>query len=165
MATPSAHAAVEAVSLYTPAVVRLLSPSAVVAPHTSRVRLHAVLVLIVLAVLGAARPAVAQAVRSFTARFTTNVTGDIRLLGNTLMYCPKPGVNGCTGNNNSFSMVHFKDTPDATVLNRSTADLALPAGATVVWAGLYWGGRSGSVNVPANRNQMKFRTPLTPAGT
>jgi uncharacterized repeat protein (TIGR01451 family) len=120
---------------------------------------------VVLAVLGMAPFAAAQVVRPFTFRFQTDVPGDIRLIGNTLMYCPQPGANGCTGTNNSFSMVHFKDTPDATVLNRSTADLLLPAGATVEWAGLYWGGRSGSVSVPANRQQMKFRTPQTPVGT
>ena len=128
-------------------------------------RLRAVCTLVVLAVLCTAMTVSAQVVRPFTARFATNVAGDIRLLGNTLLSCPQPGTNGCTGNNNSFSMVHVKDTPDATVLNRSTADLALPAGATVLWAGLYWGGRSGSVNVPANRDQMQFHTPLTPGGT
>jgi hypothetical protein len=87
--------------------------------------------LVVLAVLCAARPTAAQSVRPFTDRFRTTVPGDIRLIGNTLLYCPRPGVDGCTGTNNSFSMVHIQDTTDATVLNRSTADLILPAVATV----------------------------------
>ena len=121
--------------------------------------------MVVLVALLSAAHAAAQVVRPFTERFSTNVAGDIRIIGNTLLYCPQPGASGCTGNNNSFSMVHFKDTPDANVLNRSTAALALPAGSTVVWAGLYWGGRTGRSNVPANRDQMRLRTPLTPAGT
>ena len=124
-----------------------------------------VCLLLVLAACAVGVPATAQVGRPFTARVARDIPGDIRLLGNTLMSCPQPGANGCTGSNNSFSMVHFKDTPDPTVVNRSTADLLVPAGATVEWAGLYWGGRSGSVNVPANRQQMKFRTPLTPVGT
>jgi len=72
-----------------------------------RTRLCAVCTLVVLAVLCTATTAAAQVVRPFTARFSTNVPGDIRLLGNTLLYCPKPGANGCTGSNNSFSMVHL----------------------------------------------------------
>jgi hypothetical protein len=113
-----------------------------------------------------ATPAAAQVVRAFTQRFSTNVAGDISLIGNTLLTCPHPGPNGCDGNNNNYDMVYVKDTPDPTVLNRSTATLALPTGATVAWAGLYWGGRSRDGNdIPPNRHQMQFRTPQTPAGT
>ena len=138
---------------------RLLPTSPVAAPH-------ALCTLVVLVVLGVAAPAAAQVVRPFTQRFATNVAGDISLIGNTLLTCPQPGANGCDGNNNNYDMVYVKDTPDPTVLNRSTATLALPTGATVAWAGLYWGGRSRDGNdIPPNRNQMQFRTPQTPAGT
>ena len=52
---------------------------------------------------------------------------------------------------------------DATTLNSSTATLSLPAGATVTWAGLYWGadtaaGTGGSAAPDAaNRGTVRFK--------
>ena len=52
---------------------------------------------------------------------------------------------------------------DATTVNSSTSTLSLPAGATVVWAGLYWGadtaagtGGSAAPNA-ANRGTVRFK--------
>jgi uncharacterized repeat protein (TIGR01451 family) len=115
------------------------------------------------AVLGAAAPARGQIVRAFTPRFTTSSTGDITLIGNTLMTCPASGTctngrNGTGGSvdDNDFNMVYVDVDGDASTFSSSTADLVLPSGATVLWAGLYWGGETNN----ANRGTCRFATPV-----
>ncbi|MDM7323878.1 MAG: hypothetical protein P3W93_002575, partial [Thermus sp.] len=108
----------------------------------------------------------AQVTRSYTSRYQTNTTGNIALIGNTLMTCSPSGTNGraCanardgTGNNNSFTMVYVDVDTDPNTFNSSSADLALPSGATVLWAGLYWMSTAPSSGVP-NPNTVLFRTP------
>jgi len=58
----------------------------------------AVLVMLVAAGCLLASSADAQVFRNFTPRFTTNTTGDITLVGNTVMSCPSGG--GCTNARN-----------------------------------------------------------------
>lgn len=115
-----------------------------------------------LAALGWAAPAGAQIVRAFTPRFTASATGDITLIGNTLMTCPNGGTctngrNGTGGSvdDNDFNMVYVDVDGDGSTFSSSTADLALPSGATVLWAGLYWGGQSTN----ANRGTCRLATP------
>jgi uncharacterized repeat protein (TIGR01451 family) len=95
--------------------------------------------------------------------FTVNQNGAIDSVGNTLMTC-QSSVAGCTaaqaspaaGNNNSFSMVAVdQDGAAFTTTNSSRAALNLPAGSSVLWAGLYWGAQSNS----ATRNTISFRQP------
>src|SRR4030095_6882063 len=121
------------------------------------------LLLVALVALAAATPAGAQVVRGFTPRFTTNVPGDVALIGNTIMSCS--GGGGCTnarnaqgGNvdDNDFDMQYVDIDADGTTFSSSRATLALPAGATVLWAGLYWGGSSNA----AARNQVRLSTPV-----
>lgn len=52
-------------------------------------------------------------------------------------------------------MVHVDVDGDATTFNSSSADLDLPDGATVLWAGLYWGATS----TDAARGQVRLTTP------
>ncbi|HTT27026.1 MAG TPA: hypothetical protein VMG37_01340 [Solirubrobacteraceae bacterium] len=96
--------------------------------------------------LGVASPALAD--RGFTARFSTNANGDIAIVGNTLETC-QTSVADCANaragigtvlNNNNFSMVRVNT--DATALDSSSARLSLPAGARVLFAGLYYGSRT-----------------------
>jgi uncharacterized repeat protein (TIGR01451 family) len=108
-------------------------------------------------------PAHAQVVRTFTARYSINAPGDITVLGNTLMTCPGNGQcaqgQGGTGNrtdDNDFDMEYVDIDADAATFSSSTANLTLPAGSTVQWAGLYWGGDSNN----GSRNTCRFRTPL-----
>lgn len=61
---------------------------------------------------------------------------------------------------------------DATTRVSSSADLSLPAGAVVRWAGLYWGGRASASGVETERRKVRFQAPgasgytvLGPAGT
>jgi len=124
----------------------------------------ALLLLLALALLaGAATPAAAQVVRAFAPRFTTNAPGDITLIGNTIMSCTggggcTNGRNGTGGNidDNDFNMQYVDIDGDGTTFSSSRATLTLPAGATVLWAGLYWGGNSNN----AARNQVRLATPV-----
>jgi uncharacterized repeat protein (TIGR01451 family) len=123
---------------------------------------------IVLALLALPVAAGAQVVRNFTPRYTTNLAGDITLIGNTLMTCSGGGSctnarNGTGGNvdNNNFTMQYVDVDGVGGTFNSSTATLALPAGATVLWAGLYWGGDSNH----GQRNQCRFTAPAAAAVT
>ena len=116
--------------------------------------LSARLVALALAVLAlaAALPSTASAARSFEKRFGANDTGDIALAANTLMSCPGACAQRDAGphpssnssyNNNDWAMVRVDaDGDPATTLNSSTATLELPAGAKVLFAGLYWGAKT-----------------------
>jgi uncharacterized repeat protein (TIGR01451 family) len=90
-------------------------------------------------------PGIASADRGFTPRFSTNDTGDITIAANTLMTCPTAAANctagqaGAAQNNNNFNMGYVDTDGDATTFDSSSAKLRLPAGATVLFAGLYWG--------------------------
>ncbi|MFL5328736.1 MAG: SdrD B-like domain-containing protein [Gemmataceae bacterium] len=105
-------------------------------------------------------------VTPFTPRFSRNDTGDIAIIGNTLLTAPAGAAGdaarngtGALLNNNDFSMVNVDVDSDASTLNSSRATLNMPAGATVLFAGLYWGADSAN----ATRNQVKFQTPIAGA--
>ena len=89
----------------------------------------------------------AHAERNFAARFDTNDFGDIQIIGNTLMSCTQGTNNppttclasvpvsgtGATGGNlddNNYAM-RLVNTAGGTT-SSSSADLSLPAGATVL---------------------------------
>ena len=118
----------------------------------------------------------ALADRAFTSRFSTNDTGDIAIASNTLMTCPAAAARcldarNLVGDNNalinnSYTMTRVDTDGDAaTTLDSSTATLTLPAGSTVLFAGLYWGadrqaGAGGAAApTPANINLVKLRAP------
>ncbi len=90
----------------------------------------------------------ARADRGFTARFSTNANGDIAVVGNTLETC-QTAVADCVNaraglgtalNNNNFSMARVNT--ESASLDSSSARLTLPAGARVLFAGLYYGSRT-----------------------
>jgi len=128
--------------------------------------------------VGASAPPV-SADRSFTpSRFTTNDTGSITMIANTLETCPvdaagqtacsnaQAGAVGATLNNNDWVMRRVdQDGDPATTLDSSSASLSLPAGATVLFAGLYFGavttaGTSGQgIANPSLRNTVKLKVP------
>lgn len=109
-----------------------------------------------------AAPGSAQVVRGFTPRFTANDRGDITLIGNTLMSCSSGGScasaqSGTSGglNNDGHNMQYVDVDGVPGTFCSSSAVLTIPPGATVLWAGLYWGGWSAS----AARNQVILTTP------
>jgi uncharacterized repeat protein (TIGR01451 family) len=110
--------------------------------------------------------------RNFAQRFSLNAAGDITITANMSVHCST--VTGATGEancanartgtgnriNNNHTMVNVDVDVDANALtfNSSSARLQLPVGATVAFAGLYWGGVSGA----ATRNRVLFSTPVSP---
>ena len=112
-------------------------------------------------------------VTPFTPRFSTDTNGDIAIVANTLMTVSsnnpdaaniQAGVNNPSGvDNNNLDMVYVNDGSNpTTTFDSSSAQLNLPQGATVLFAGLYWGGDldTGSSSELENaRTQVKFETP------
>lgn len=118
-----------------------------------------VLVVVALASLLVSGTAAAQLAQ----RHSFNVTGDVEMIGNGLLTCSAGTTctndrNGNGGNGNR-QMVFINTAPvgGGAPANSSTADLALPTGANVLSAGLYWAGRAAN-NSNARRN-IWFRTP------
>jgi uncharacterized repeat protein (TIGR01451 family) len=120
-------------------------------------------------------PAFAQTVTTlpnFAQRYTTNASGDIRIVGNTILTCSGANcgstvLDGTTGttanlNNNNQTMVNVDvDTADAGLNgynNSSSADFTLPPGATILKAYLYWYAEVAGTAVTTQRGQVKFRT-------
>ena len=98
----------------------------------------------------------------FAPRFAQTVRGDVTAVGNTSMTCPAAAANcaaaqgGGVYSNNDFTMAYVDADADATTtLDSSAATVTLPAGSTVLWAGLYWSGHSSSVN----RDKVQFKAP------
>ncbi|WP_009631938.1 DUF11 domain-containing protein [Synechocystis sp. PCC 7509] len=140
--------------------------------------------------LGLSSPVQAAVIRNFTSRFSTNDTGDIQIVGNSSVTCSTTlgsAASSCTSalnggttggllNNNSYFMTNVDVDADSTTFNSSSANIVLPTGATVLWAGLYWGADSSagaaqttSPTVPAGsaapnatqRNTVRLATPAT----
>ena len=107
-----------------------------------------------------------NAPRPYEERYTMNLKGDFLMRGNTNLVC----TSGCPGspvtNNPSIIMGYADVDADATTINSSNNTFTIPVGATVAWAGLYWGGVysssfSGITNPPGtvNIDQVKFMEP------
>ncbi|MEY3733286.1 MAG: Large cysteine-rich periplasmic protein OmcB, partial [Actinomycetota bacterium] len=144
---------------------------------TKRPALAALLALTLAASLGSSLPASAATdvapLSTFPERYSVNAAGDLVITGNTLMTCPETastcaealrgGGTSARFNNNSYSMVMVDIDTDPTTVNSSSADLQIPAGAPVLFAGLYWGaGASGDQakgSVPANAGSIRMRVP------
>jgi hypothetical protein len=112
--------------------------------HTPLSRASRLLCATTLALALLAAPAQA-ADTPFSSRFAQTVRGDIRAAGNTLMTCPGscPTVQDGTAsanalNNNSYTMGYVDVDGDPATFDSSSATVSLPAGSTVLWAGLYW---------------------------
>jgi uncharacterized repeat protein (TIGR01451 family)/fimbrial isopeptide formation D2 family protein len=106
------------------------------------------------------------ATRPFTPRFSTNADGNIALIGNTLMTCPS-AATGCPAaqnapvssdtpnsaiDNDSFAETFVDADGDPSTFNSSSSTLTIPAGATVVFAGLYWGADNDTTGLKTDDN-------------
>ncbi len=118
-------------------------------------------------------------VTPFTVRYSINTTGDIAMIGNTLETASTvnnagrtaadvtaaqngvPGPNGNHVNNNDWNMAYVDVDNDPTTFDSSQSSLNLPAGATVLFAGLYWGSVTTTAAQAAARNTVKFSTPAS----
>jgi hypothetical protein len=139
----------------------------------------AVLTIVTATLVFAAPPASAD--RTFKKRFSDNKSGDIVMAANTLLSCLE-GATGCadaragkpkaTLGNNQWNMRYVDVDNDATTDNSSRADIILPADASILFAGLYWGantskggtaprGEPEAVAAPNadDKNKVRFATP------
>lgn len=111
-------------------------------------------------------PASAKNVRDFEAYYKGATTGDIVITGNGNLTCaasnPCPAAQNGTEtnikrmNNNYYVMDHIDVDSDPNTFNSSMAMLKMPAGSTVLYAGLFWGGTTS----PLSREPQD--TKLTP---
>ncbi len=112
----------------------------------------------------------ASAVTAFSSVFSANIEGDITMAANANMTCP----TGCTTANSAAMVMVDADGAAASPLlaggtiatfNSSSADIVVPAGSTLLYAGLFWGGNTlagtGGANAPAvaDTNKIMFRLP------
>jgi uncharacterized repeat protein (TIGR01451 family) len=120
-------------------------------------------------------PFEANAERTLTSRFNTNVNGNIVLIGNVNLTCT-PGSNtqgsptntttcaaslaggtGARDRNDAYIMInHDLDGDSSSTINSSMAQLGLPAGSTIIKAMLYW---SAFGSTSPNRNTVKLKVP------
>ena len=99
----------------------------------------------------------AQIIRPFTIRYTANSSGDLVMIGNNTLTCDQAldancviaradtnygGGGAVPLNNNNYASAYVDIDGDPTTFSSSSATLAMPAGSTVLFAGLYWGGVS-----------------------
>jgi len=125
--------------------------------------------------------ATAAATVPFDVKYSANANGAIITIGNNLLTCAPGSVsttvanvpcadarNGAAVNNNSYTMTYLDADADPSTFNSSSSTLALPPGASVLWAGLYWGARltagtGGTSSSASAINQMSLRAPGTTA--
>ena len=127
-----------------------------------------VLAVTVIAVTLVYSAAPSAAVTPFTSEFSANVPGDITFVSNTLMTCDPTGIAGgqCVatgqngnGANNNYTMIEVDVDGDTSTTNSSSNDLTLAATSTVLYAGLYWVGKSSVVNT--FDGSIKLQTPAS----
>jgi uncharacterized repeat protein (TIGR01451 family) len=113
-----------------------------------------VAVTLPLVVSAAPRRATAAPVAPFSPVFHTQDNGSIAIFANTVETCPASatgcldarkgvatGGNSNTLNNNNYTMGFVNVDPGTGRDNSSFVDVTLPAGSTILFAGLYWAGR------------------------
>jgi uncharacterized repeat protein (TIGR01451 family) len=144
-------------------------------PFQTTVRIGACLLLLAvslaLTIVVPAEKADAAVIRPFTTVFSQQTNGSIQITGNTVMTCGTTTAcvqtqNGTlSGSNNNFTMVGMDVDSDASTSRSSSADLTIPTGGRVLYAGLFWGGArnagTGGTTATGTAEQIKFRTPAT----
>ncbi len=107
----------------------------------------------------------AQVVRPFNQVHSSTAFSNVVIIGNTLETCPT-ATTGCsearaatnTKGNDDFVMEYVDVDSSSSTFNSSTATLNLPAGASVMYARLYWGGRT-APSPTVDRKKAQFKTP------
>ena len=106
----------------------------------------------------------AQIVQNFNSIYSTTTQGNIVFVSNAILTCSTtPGdigapdcvdaQNGASRNNNLHKMIYIDIDGDPSTFNSSSADFTLAPGANVLFAGLFWGARSGH----SKKNEIKFK--------
>ncbi|HEX8053437.1 MAG TPA: hypothetical protein VF517_10630 [Thermoleophilaceae bacterium] len=137
---------------------------------SNRIRTLLAALVVGLAVLPAAS---ASADRAYSLRYGQVERGDITTAANTIVTCPEGAPNcanarngtGTVLRNSAWVMVPIDIDSDSTTFDSSSADLRLPAGATILYAGLYWGSDTKAMPEgvdapnPAARGTMRLAAP------
>ncbi len=107
-----------------------------------------------------------NAPRPYEERYAMNLSGNFLMKGNTNLLCTANCPGTPTSNNPSVVMGYADVDTDGTTVNSSSSIITIPAGATVTYAGLYWGGMYNSSNSgitnpggTLNIDQVKIREP------
>lgn len=156
-----------------------MRPRALATPAPARLRrrlsmtLVSALVLAPLLAVMTAGTASAATYRAFTPVYSVNTNGDILLAANTLMTCVTSA--GCTTaraatsgnyNNNNYSMQFVDVDANPGTFTSSSATLTIPAGGSVLFAALTWGGRTGATAATNANPALRGTAVLTvPGGT
>ena len=114
-----------------------------------------------------------HAERAIGLRYVTNTNGDIALIGNAILTCPSGSTSTTSPNptcaqtlagntsagarNDGFTMAYIDIDGDASTFSSSSADLSIPMGSTVLFAGVYWSG----ISADTARNQVLLKTPTS----
>ena len=177
-------------SLAFPRSTRVVSSRVPQATASSQSRTHKALagkpaaIFLILGLLGSmaivtASPAEAALVRAFTRRFGVKTTGDVVMIANSVLTCPGSCTaiqDGTTAMNNNNVVMAYIDADGAAAsplaaggtiatFDSSSSSYTLPAGAKVLFAGLYWGGDSSlgtsgaAAPSSAARNTVLFKYP------
>jgi uncharacterized repeat protein (TIGR01451 family) len=150
--------------------------TAAASPGGSRHRRLLVIAAVIAACTAGALAPPSSADRAFTpARFSTNDTGNVTMIANTLETCPpdaagqtacadaQAGKAGATLNNNDWVMRRIdQDGDPATTLDSSSSTLSLPPSATVLFAGLYFGAVTSAGTGGSSAACVQPPTPPTP---
>ena len=106
--------------------------------------------------------------RPYEERYSMNLQGNFLMKGNTNLECVSSCPGTPTSNNPSAVMGYVDVDGDGSTVNSSSSTITIPTGATVTYAGLYWGGvynstRSGITNPSGTLDidQVKLRTPAS----
>ncbi|PUA79781.1 DUF11 domain-containing protein [Nocardioides currus] len=149
------------------------------APHArptsvmSVLRAAAALLMVVmglaLVVIVPASPADAAVIRPFTEVYSAQTNGSLQVTGNTVMTCgtatncAQTQSGAVAGSNNNFTMSFLDVDSDATTTRSSSANLTIPTGARVLYAGLFWGAArtagTGGTAATGTVGNIKFRAP------
>ena len=91
-----------------------------------------------------------------TQRFSPSANDNAVQTGNTPPTCTGSGCaaaqSGGTSSNQNFTIINVNTDPvgGGAPANSSTGDITLPPGSSVLWAGLYWSGRTATASGDGN---------------
>ncbi|TCC27359.1 DUF11 domain-containing protein [Kribbella speibonae] len=137
----------------------------------ARVRMVLALVLVVVSGTVLAATARADTVRDFGKVFGAQTNGAVRITGNTLLSCDRTSPTcraalaggSANANNNNWTMEPVDLDSDTSTKSSSGATVALPDGAQVLYAGLFWGAArgagSGGTGTSDDGKTMRLRLP------
>jgi len=107
-----------------------------------------------------------NAPRPYEERYAVNIQGNFLMKGNTNLRCTSGCPSSPTTNNPGVFMGYEDVDSDGSTVNSSSSNISIPVGASVIYAGLYWGGLYNSSNSGITNpsgtlsiDEVKLKTP------